>query len=114
MRTISVVNNKLVISANDNTSYDSTLHKEASAYLDNITIDDNIIRTTVVSGDGVVITSVNGEIDVIKLYNDGVMVLGTHSIARRVKLSLDRSSAVVFDQSFIDWYESVKAVPVAQ
>ncbi len=113
MRTISVVNNKLVISANDNTSYDSTLHKEASANLDNITIDGVVVKAGN-SNDGVNITTKDGKVEIIAAIRDGKADLRLYNISRRTATPTDQTGAVVFDQSFIDWYESVKAVPVAQ
>ena len=114
MRTISVVNNKLVISADDNTSYESVLHNAASANLDNITIDGVVVKAGN-SNDGVNITTKDGKVEIIAAIRDGKADLRLYNISRRTATPTDKTSAVVFDQSFIDWYESVKtSVPVAQ
>ena len=107
MRTFSVVNNKLMVrhdASNDKCLVNLNRHVK----LNNLIIDGAVVSSDVDTNEVAIINTRGGEVTSICFFKNGYHMVSEHSLDFRVKMEEHNYAAVRFDQSFTDWFETVK------
>ena len=107
MRTFSVVNNKLMV-RRDASNDKCLVNLNRYVKLNNLIIDGAVVSSDVDTNEAAIINTRDGEVASISFYKNGYHMVSEHSLDFRVKMEEHNYAAVRFDQSFTDWFETVK------